>query len=68
MTDSDILDWLERHGEEISWACMATGQEYLVLRWLYGERPRCTYGIDLRDAVRGAIAGECMPGQKKGGE
>lgn len=64
MDDTQILDWLQKNGEEI-YTVQINETDYLVLRWNdeNGESQR-TYGCDLRDAVRGAIAGEGMPGKK----
>ena len=64
MDDTQIVDWLEKNGEEI-YTARIDKADYLVLQWNDRDgESRLTYGCDLRDAVRGALAGECMPGQK----
>ena len=62
MDDTQIVDWLQKHAEEI-YTVQINSTGYLVLAWndVDGETQR-TYGGDLRDAVRGAVAGEGMPG------
>ncbi len=63
MNDTEMLDWLQKNGEAI-YTVQINGTGYLVLEWNdeNGET-QCTYGCDLRDAIRGAVVGEnVLPG------
>ena len=60
MNDSQILDWIEQHVEEI-FAPLHGGIE---IQWTKNGRDRKTTGSDLRDAVRKAAVETAV----KGGE
>jgi hypothetical protein len=52
MNDTQIIEWLEKNGEEIFWI-EKNGVEYLVLRWIDDDgESRSIRGRDLRDTVR----------------
>ena len=57
MTDSEILDWIEAHLSSIR--TTLNGKYPYTICWLHDEKGRVyTDGINLRDCVRGAIAGD----------
>ena len=56
MDDTQILDWLQQHATELR----LEPTDYRLL-WIDGwARQHETKGCDLRDCVRGAVAGEVV--------
>lgn len=54
MTDTDMLDWISANLPEIS----RDRQGRWKLLWCGRHGWTAAYGVDLRDAIRGAVAGE----------